>query len=63
MKIATIKPDISKRTYFVAETKGTEATEVNSVKLIESEQLKIKCGKTYFNEFEGIEYKSVNKAG
>lgn len=49
--------------YFVAETKDTGTQQVDLSKLSSSEQLKIKCGKAHFNEFEKIEYKVVNKVG
>ncbi len=52
-----------KKVYFVAETKDTGTPEIDIAKLKESEQLKIKCGKAHFNEFEELEYKVVNKAG
>ena len=52
-----------KKIYFVAETKGTGTPQVDLSKLSGSEQLKIKCGKAHFNEFEKIEYKVVNKVG
>lgn len=49
--------------YFVAETKDTGTPEVDLTKLKGDEQLKIKCGKAHFNEFEKLEYKVVNKVG
>lgn len=47
--------------YFVAETKDTGTPQVDLAKLSGDEQLKIKCGKAHFNEFEKLEYKVVNK--
>ncbi|MCA9400130.1 MAG: DEAD/DEAH box helicase family protein, partial [Candidatus Omnitrophica bacterium] len=41
-----------KRIYFVAETKSAEQ------ELRESEKLKIKCGKKYFEEFEEVNFKA-----
>src|SRR5690554_5151016 len=52
-----------KKIYFVAETKDTGTPEVDLSKLSGDEQLKIKCGKAHFNEFEELEYKVVNKVG
>ena len=52
-----------KKIYFVAETKDTGTQQVDLSKLSNSEQLKIKCGKAHFNEFEKMEYKVVNKVG
>jgi len=52
-----------KKIYFVAETKDTGSPQVDLSKLGRDEQLKIKCGKAHFNEFEDIEYKVVNKIG
>lgn len=52
-----------KKIYFVAETKDTGMPEVDIKKLSGDEQLKIKCGKAHFNEFEELEYKVVNKVG
>ncbi|MEA1981291.1 MAG: DEAD/DEAH box helicase, partial [candidate division Zixibacteria bacterium] len=49
--------------YFVAETKDTGTLIVDIKKLSPDEQLKIKCGKAHFKEFEKIEYKIVNKVG
>ena len=49
--------------YFVAETKDTGTPKVDLSKLSASEQLKIKCGKAHFSEFEKVEYKVVNKVG
>ncbi len=46
-----------KRIYFVAETKGT--TDIN--KLTPAEQLKIKCGKEHFQNFDGVEFKAPVK--
>lgn len=36
---------------------------VDIAKLSGDEQLKIKCGKAHFDEFEELEYKVVNKVG
>jgi len=46
-----------KKVYFVAETKG------EGQELVDSEKLKIKCGKAHFKEFEGelVEYRQVSK--
>ena len=52
-----------KKIYFVAETKDTGTPEVDLAKLSGDEQLKIKCGKAHFNEFDEMEYKVVNKVG
>ncbi|MFA5669166.1 MAG: hypothetical protein WC967_07975, partial [Balneolaceae bacterium] len=52
-----------KKIYFVAETKDTGTPEVDLAKLSGDEQLKIKCGKAHFNEFDELEYKVVNKVG
>jgi len=52
-----------KKIYFVAETKDTGTPQVDLLKLKVDEQLKIKCGKAHFNEFDKIEYKVVNKVG
>jgi type III restriction enzyme len=52
-----------KKIYFVAETKDTGTPEVDLSKLSGDEQLKIKCGKAHFNEFDDMEYKVVNKVG
>jgi type III restriction enzyme len=52
-----------KKIYFVAETKDTGTPEVDISKLNISEQLKIKCGIAHFKEFDGMEYKVVNKVG
>jgi type III restriction enzyme len=52
-----------KKIYFVAETKDTGTPQVDLSKLSEDEQMKIKCGKAHFNEFEGLDYKVVNKVG
>ena len=49
--------------YFVAETKDTGTPQVDLSKLSGDEQLKIKCGKAHFNEFDNLEYKVVNKVG
>ena len=50
-----------KKIYFVAETKDTGTPQVDLSKLSGEEQLKIKCGKAHFNEFDEVEYKVVNK--
>jgi len=49
--------------YFVAETKDTGTPEVDLSKLSGDEQMKIKCGKAHFSEFDDLEYKVVNKVG
>ena len=50
-----------KKIYFVAETKDTGTPKVDLSKLSGDEQLKIKCGKAHFKEFDELEYKIVNK--
>jgi len=52
-----------KKIYFVAETKDTGTPQVDLLKLSGDEQMKIKCGKAHFNEFDDLEYKVVNKVG
>jgi type III restriction enzyme len=52
-----------KKIYFVAETKDTGTPIVDLTKLSADEQMKIKCGKAHFNEFDNLEYKVVNKVG
>jgi len=52
-----------KKIYFVAETKDTGTPQVDISKLSGDEQMKIKCGKSHFNEFDDLEYKVVNKVG
>ncbi len=52
-----------KKVYFVVETKDTGTKEVDLSKLREEEQIKIKCGKAHFNEFEGLEYSVINRVG
>jgi type III restriction enzyme len=52
-----------KKIYFVAETKDTGTPIVDLTKLSTDEQMKIKCGKAHFNEFDDLEYKVVNKVG
>lgn len=52
-----------KKIYFVAETKDTGTPIVDLSKLSADEQMKIKCGKAHFNEFDNLEYKVVNKVG
>lgn len=47
--------------YFVAETKDTGTPNVDLSLLKTSEQLKIKCGKAHFDEFDNVEYKVVSK--
>jgi len=49
--------------YFVAETKDTGTATVDLSKLSKDEQLKIKCGKAHFEEFQEISYKVINKIG
>ncbi|QYJ68810.1 restriction endonuclease [Flavobacterium litorale] len=67
--IGTYNPDWAlvfeddNKVYFVAETKDTGTPEVDLLKLSNDEQLKIKCGKAHFKEFEKLEYKVVNKVG
>ena len=41
-----------KKIYFVAETKDTGTPQVDLLKLSGDEQMKIKCGKAHFNEFD-----------
>ena len=50
-----------RKIYFVAETKDTGTPQVDLSKLSGDEQLKIKCGKAHFNEFDDIDYRVVNK--
>ena len=52
-----------RKIYFVAETKDTGTDDVDLSKLRPEEQLKIKCGKAHFSEFEDLEYKVVSKVG
>jgi type III restriction enzyme len=47
--------------YFVAETKDTGTDQVDLSKLKVDEQLKIKCGKAHFREFDNLQYRVVNK--
>lgn len=67
--IGTYNPDWAvvfqddNKIYFVSETKDTGTPEVDLHKLSTDEQLKIKCGKAHFNEFDSLEYKVVNKVG
>lgn len=49
--------------YFVTETKDTGTPTVDLSKLSKDEQLKIKCGKAHFEEFNDITYKVINKIG
>ena len=52
------------KVYFVAETKNTGKgiqDGVDTNKLRESEQLKIKCAEAYFREVDGVEYRVVDK--
>lgn len=51
------------KVYFVAETKDTGTAQVDLSKLSGDEQMKIKCGKAHFEEFDDLEYKVVNKVG
>lgn len=48
-----------KKIYFVAETKST----LDEHQRRPEENLKIKCGKAHFNEFEDVEYKVVSSVG
>jgi type III restriction enzyme len=48
-----------KRIYFVAETKFS----INPHERRPEENMKIKCGKRHFKDFEGVEYKVVNEVG
>lgn len=50
-----------KKIYFVAETKDTGTDRVDLSKLHLNEQLKIKCGKAHFSEFDDLKYEVVNK--
>jgi type III restriction enzyme len=67
--IGTYNPDWAivfednNKVYFVAETKDTGTPQVDLSKLSSDEQMKIKCGKAHFNEFDHLEYKVVNKVG
>ncbi len=49
------------KVYFVAETKDTGTPLVDVYKLGADEQLKIKCGKAHFEEFDDLEYRVVSK--
>ena len=49
--------------YFVAETKDTGTPRVDISKLHPDEQMKIKCGKAHFKEFDGLKYDVVSKVG
>ena len=49
-----------KKIYFVAETKQTGTQEIDLSKLSKDEQMKIKCGKAHFKEFDDLTYKVVN---
>lgn len=49
--------------YFVVETKDTGTPQVDLSKLSGDEQMKIKCGKAHFHEFDDLEYKVVNQVG
>ncbi|HLT06573.1 MAG TPA: molybdopterin cofactor-binding domain-containing protein [Cyclobacteriaceae bacterium] len=66
---ATYNPDWAlvfegdKKIYFVAETKETGTSSVDLYKLSADEQMKIKCGKAHFNEFDHLEYRVVSKVG
>jgi type III restriction enzyme len=51
------------KVYFVAETKDTGTPIVDIHKLSPDEQMKIKCGKAHFEEFEDLEYRVVSKVG
>jgi type III restriction enzyme len=51
------------KVYFVAETKDTGTPVIDLYKLSPDEQLKIKCGKAHFEEFEDLEYRVVSKVG
>lgn len=51
------------KVYFVAETKDTGTPYVDLYKLSIDEQLKIKCGKAHFEEFDDLEYRVVSKVG
>ena len=50
-----------RKIYFVAETKDTGTPEVDLTKLSGDEQMKIKCGKAHFGEFDDLEYRVVNR--
>jgi type III restriction enzyme len=52
-----------KKIYFVAETKDTGSPIVDIKKLSVDEQMKIKCGKAHFNEFDDLKYKVVSNVG
>ncbi len=49
--------------YFVAETKDTGDTYVDTSKLRNPEQLKIKCGIALYNEFSNVDFKVVKTVG
>lgn len=65
--IGTYNPDWAvvfkddQKIYFVAETKDTGTQQVDLLKLSGEEQMKIKCGKAHFNEFDDLEYKVINR--
>lgn len=65
--IGTYNPDWAlvfeddNKIYFVAETKDTGTPQVDLSKLGSDEQMKIKCGKAHFEEFDDLEYRVVNK--
>ena len=52
-----------RKIYFVAETKNTGTPYMDLHKLRSDEQLKIKCGKAHFREFDQLEYRVVSKLG
>ena len=52
-----------KKIYFVAETKDTGTPQVDISKLHPDEQMKIKCGKAHFKEFDGLKYDVVSRVG
>jgi type III restriction enzyme len=48
-----------KKIYFVAETKST----LDEHQRRPEENLKVRCGRAHFNEFEDVEYKVVSSVG
>ena len=63
--IGTYNPDWAlifkndRRLYFVAETKSVPEGATENLR--RGEQLRIKCGKAHFAEFEDVEYRQVQR--
>ena len=53
----------NKKIYFVVETKDTATAQVDISKLHPAEQMKIKCGRALFKEFENLKYEVVSRVG